>query len=151
MKVYFAHSFEHMGQGARLSTSDNPKLLAFLSVLNTSQIAVIDPAENNIPATDPEARFKFCLREIEGSDVLVVDASNRLGIGVGAEMMFAKIRKMQIFVICPDQSYYRKHISMIEDSWIHPFIHGLSSKVFLSFDECARELVLLSNRNPVYG
>ncbi len=143
MRLYIAHSISGEGDRGALRDRDDGDVIAFLKQLQRASISICDPAETFIPESDYLARFNYCLDQIRRSDVLLADASHRLGLGVGAEMMFAKLHDVLIFTICPDESYYRKSSELANNEWIHPFIFGLSSKIFRSFDECANELCSL--------
>lgn len=143
MKIYIAHSFDDAGEGFALRNRPNAPISTFLRAIETIPLVVCDPAETPIPVSDYVGRFEYCLAQIEQSEVLVVDASNRLGLGVGAEMMFAKNRGIPVFAICPNGSHYRRNAEIEIAEWVHPFIYGLATKIFGSFDECAEALNVL--------
>lgn len=140
MKVYLAHSFDEERQSQALRDSSDPSILGFLEDLRKLSIVVCDPAETSVPKNDYNGRFRFCISQIQHSDALIVDATNKLGVGVGAEMMLANSLKIPVLTIAPLSSYYRKMPSLNDDEWIHPFIHGLSNEIFNSFDHCAAAL-----------
>lgn len=146
LKVYLAHSFDDLGQDA-MQPSDHTRCLeGFFRKMEESDVTVLDPENTTIPWSEYQRRFKYCLDEIRNSDVLIVDATSKLGIGAGAEMMYAQKLDIKIFAICPECSHYRKPVpgQPIETEWIHPFIHGLATRIFGSFDECTQELTELS-------
>ncbi|HZR67439.1 MAG TPA: hypothetical protein VFB01_00155 [Burkholderiales bacterium] len=145
MKVFVAHNVTHHIEG----TARGETLAALLARLRESGLDVCDPEETTIPHDQYADRFEYCLREIASSDVLIVEATDRLGLGVGAEMMFAKQRQISVYVICPGDSYYKRPLSRPDGNaeWLHPFIYGLSTKVFGSVDECIAEIALLVNKS----
>src|SRR3989442_823927 len=100
MKLYFAHSFAGQDD-ALLRDSRNSALLNFLRNLREQRTTIVDPAETSVPASDYKRRFSYCLEQIKLCDALVVDATCTLGVGVGAELMFAKLNGLPIFVVCP--------------------------------------------------
>ncbi|HVE45944.1 MAG TPA: hypothetical protein VNA57_04250 [Acidimicrobiales bacterium] len=68
------------------------------------------------------------------SDVVIADARTEKGIGVGAEMMFARMRAIPVVTVCPRNSNYRRDLVpdvFGEDleNWIHPFVFGLSDAI----------------------
>jgi hypothetical protein len=133
VNVYFAHSFSGQGQSVCLRKQADTAIVRFVKRLDGMGIALIDPAE--IDLTSPHARFECCLSQIRSSDLLLIDARYKLGLGVGAEMMFAKSNGIPVFSIVPPRSHYR---SISGDEGIyHAFVCGLTSKIFLSFDDCA--------------
>lgn len=151
MKVFVAHNVTQHTQG----TPKGAVLFALLEALRRAGVSVCDPEETVIPHDDFVARFHYCMNEISTADVIVVEASGRLGLGVGAEMMFAKQCRIPIFAICPRESYYRKTVrkAEVDAVWLHPFIYGLATKVFSSVDECVAEITSQEKRswtNPGY-
>jgi len=140
LRVYLAHSFDEERQTQVLRDSSDPVILGFLEDLRKLSIVVCDPAETTVPKSDYNGRFHYCVSQIQRSDALIVDATKKLGVGVGAEMMLANSLKIPVLTIAPLGSYYRKMPSSIDDEWIHPFIHGLSNEIFSSFDHCAATL-----------
>lgn len=138
MKIFVAHNVTDEATKSRRRQA----LGQLLERLRASGATVCDPEETTIPRNEYAARFKYCLEQIATADALVVDASERLGLGVGAEMMFARERDISVFVVCPLGSYYRRPIpdEGSDSEWLHPFIHGLATKVFGSVDECAAEI-----------
>lgn len=151
MRVYFAHSFDDESQSLALRDSSDPAILGFLENLRKLSIIVCDPAETSVPKSDYDGRFRFCISQIQQSDALIVDATKKLGVGVGAEMMLANSLKIPVLTIAPLSSYYRKMPSSIDDEWIHPFIHGLSNEIFNSFDHCTTALRSLIQQRSLDG
>jgi hypothetical protein len=134
MRVYVAHSFDGSNLAAGRLEND-PECLNFLNRLKQQNVEVIDPAASLIPRTLPGERFEYCLSAVASSDAVVVLARSRLGIGVGAEMMYAHMHNIRVYVVCPMDSYYR---TLYEgESVIHSFVHGLSTGVFSTLDACA--------------
>ena len=75
------------------------------------------------------------------SHVVFVDARDRRGLGVGAEMMWAKMNKIPVVTWAPKDSHYNKTKASIlgveVDDFIHPFVHGLSDKIVDTLEEGA--------------
>lgn len=134
MRIYFAHSFEGT-KGPPVKLSDEPGLSQFIHRLRKRNIEIIDPAEVKVPPNFPLERFRHCLMEIASADVLLVVAQYRLGVGVGAEMMYAHIHRTRVFVVCPTDSYYRS--SCEGEEIVHAFVHSLSTEMFNNLDDCA--------------
>lgn len=76
------------------------------------------------------------------SHVVFVDARDRRGLGVGAEMMWAKIHKIPVVTWAPKDSHYNKTKATIlgveVDHFIHPFVYGLSDKIVDTLPEGAQ-------------
>lgn len=104
-------------------------------------VKLLNPNTITIDKSDTEGRFKEDLTMVLESDLIFVDAKDKKGIGIGSEMILAKMYKIPIYTICPLNSHYRKKIST-EQEWIHPFLYELSDKIF----ESKEEMVLYLNR-----
>ena len=87
-------------------------------------LELFNPNSLSISEFDSEKRFVSDLTELLSSSFIILDARNRKSIGVGSELMLAKMCKIPIYTICPVDSHYRK------ERWIHPFIYELSDKIF---------------------
>lgn len=99
-------------------------------------VSIVNPIETNIPKKCFKERFDFCIDNVLGADLLVVDARMRLGLGAGAEMMLANKNGIPILSLCPPGSYYKGELSYDRQAtWTHPFMFGLSTKLFQSFTE----------------
>lgn len=97
-------------------------------------IELLNPNTITIDKRDAERRFNKDLTMLLESDLVLVDAKDKKGIGIGSEMILAKLNKIPVYSVCPYNSHYRKQISEDEE-WIHPFIYELSDKVFTSSNE----------------
>lgn len=97
-------------------------------------VLLLNPNTITINRNDAEGRFKEDLKMVLDSDLVMVDAKDKKGIGIGSEMIFAKMYKIPVYTICPSDSHYRKNISDRQE-WIHPFVYELSDKIFESREE----------------
>ncbi|MEM9670717.1 MAG: hypothetical protein AAF950_17525 [Pseudomonadota bacterium] len=107
--------------------------------LNRYSVHLLNPSKTKITRNDVLNNFGCDLYLVRESDVVFVDARNKRGIGIGAEMMYASVIDVPVISICPKNSYYRKDFVpdvFGEDlhDWIHPFIAGLSNVVVDSID-----------------
>ncbi len=77
----------------------------------------------------------FCSR------LFFVDARDRRGLGVGAEMMWAKLHRIPIVTWAPKNSHYHKTHTRLLDvpvkNWVHPFIESLSDALVENLEEGA--------------
>ncbi len=93
------------------------------------KIKLLNPNTITIDKNNSEGRFNEDLKMLLDSDLIIADVKDKKGIGIGSEMLLAKIYKILVYSICPPNSHYRKNISENEE-WIHPFIYELSDKIF---------------------
>ena len=103
----------------------------------------LNPAKTSLRRQDYLANYGAELHLVSISDVVVVDARTERGIGLGAEMMFARAHEIPVVTVCPPNSNYRR--DRIEDlfgedvhDWTHPFIAGLSDYIVDDFRAAGR-------------
>jgi nucleoside 2-deoxyribosyltransferase len=67
-------------------------------------------------------------KSIKRSDLVIVNAEERLGVGTSHEMIIAKYFKKPVIAVLPKNSYHRRsnvtfrNKYFVED-WMHPFLH----------------------------
>lgn len=116
----------------------------------SSPVTLLDPAKTECRRNDIFANYGCDLHMISISNVVVVDARAEKGVGVGAELMYARERGVPVIAVCPPESNYRR--SLVEDvcgedlsDWIHPFIYGLSSVIVDDFDAAGEVLEAIAS------
>lgn len=110
--------------------------------LTSVDISFLNPAIRKDDLSDQMSVFGRDMTQVYLSDIVFVDARERRGLGVGAEMMWAKIHRIPILTLAPFDSHYRKSkVTLLgEDveNWVHPFIEGLSDAIVTDLsDACA--------------
>jgi hypothetical protein len=70
-------------------------------------------------------------RSIKYSDLVIVNAEERLGVGTAHEMVIAKYFKKPVITVLPKNSYHRRSNVVFQgkysvSDWIHPFLHTFS-------------------------
>lgn len=70
-------------------------------------------------------------KNIRNSDLVIVNAQEKLGAGTSMEMVIAKYFKKPVVAILPKNSYHRRPNLTFQNKyfvsdWIHPFIHTFS-------------------------
>jgi hypothetical protein len=98
-------------------------------ILGETDVELYNPNEISISRAQSLARFQADLDMLAGCDVMIVDARTRKGIGVGAEMMFAREQSIPVVTLCPEGSSYR------DGDVFHAFISGLSTVICDSIEE----------------
>lgn len=93
----------------------------------------IDPYDCRIDERDFFSVFGFDCKHIQQSDLVIVNAESRLGVGTSQEMVIAKYFKKPLVTVLPFDTFHRRsHIVFqgqnVED-WIHPFIHSFSDHI----------------------
>lgn len=109
--------------------------------LHLYKVIILNPAFRSDDLSDYESTFGRDMLQVSSSDIVFVDARNRRGIGVGAEMMWAKINRIPIITWAPLNTHYNKINAKIldvdVDHFIHPFIGSLSDKIVDNLKEGA--------------
>jgi len=72
--------------------------------------------------------FKYELEYIDSCDFILVELSERRGIGVGIEIYHAYLKKIPVLSICPDITYYKDSTR----GYFHPFLQSIITRNFES-------------------
>jgi hypothetical protein len=101
--------------------------------LSDYEVSFLNPALRTDDLSDQRSVFGRDMVQVYCSDVVFVDARDRRGLGVGAEMMWAKVNHIPVVTWAPLDSHYNKsHTSLLDvevKDWVHPFVEGLSDKI----------------------
>ena len=73
-------------------------------------------------------------KSIKQSDLVIVNAEERLGVGTSHEMLIAKYFSKPVVTVLPKNSYHRRNNVLFQGKylvkdWMHPFIHTFSDFV----------------------
>jgi hypothetical protein len=99
-----------------------------------------------IPGSEPVNENDFLLifgtdcSHIQKSDLVILNAEERLGAGSSMEMVIAKYFKKPVITVIPKNSYHRKQGITFQgkyfvEDWIHPFIHTFSDFIVENVSE----------------
>lgn len=110
--------------------------------LDEYDISILNPALRSDDLSDQRSVFGRDMLQVYCSNFVFVDARHRRGIGVGAEMMWAKLNAIPVVTLSPKNSHYNKSVTTLLgnriDNWIHPFIESLSDYIAENISEGAR-------------
>jgi len=99
----------------------------------------MNPAHRTDDMNDPKSVFGRDMTQIFLSDIIFVDARHRRGLGVGAEMMWAKFLAKPLLILVPNESYYRKsNIDVLGThvaEYVHPFVDTLCDQMVTTLKE----------------
>lgn len=103
------------------------------------KVAFYDPAAHVPNLDDAELMFGRDLYQVKSADFVVVDGRDRRGLGIGVEMLAAKVFAVPLLAVCPLESHYRRNKvayrgGQVQD-YVHPHIAALADVVVESFDE----------------
>lgn len=112
-------------------TEDDMRLLR--TSLQGYALSFLNPAFRTDDLADQHSVFGRDMTQVFCSDVVFVDARERRGLGVGAEMMWAKLHSIPVVTWAPKNSHYNKEKTTVlgvpVQGFIHPFVLALSDKV----------------------
>jgi hypothetical protein len=139
--IYLAGSIKkaHERSDESFWTDDDIALLR--EQLSGYEVSFQNPAFRTDDLTDSFSVFGRDMLQVFSSDFVLVDARNRRGLGVGAEMMWAKMNTIPVVVWAPRNSHYRKDQTTVLGvplaNFIHPFVESLSDQLVANLIEGA--------------
>ncbi len=110
--------------------------------LDAFDVHLMNPGERSDDLTDQESVLGRDMTQVFIADAVFVDARDRRGLGVGAEMMWAKMHGIPVITLAPKGTTYHLESTTILDKevapYIHPFVNGLSDVIVESIEQgCA--------------
>src|SRR4029078_1586853 len=97
--------------------------------LSEFEVLFLNPAFRTDDLSDNLSTFGRDMLQVFSSDFVFVDARDRRGLGVGAEMMWAKLNRIPVVTWSPRNSHYNKdHTTLLDvpvTNFIHPFVENL--------------------------
>lgn len=131
--IYLAGSIKKEDQKSDESFWTDDDIALIKKGLDKYEVSFLNPAFRTDNLTDQFSVFGRDMLQVFSSNIVFVDARDRRGLGVGAEMMWAKVNKIPVITWAPKNSHYNKDQAMILDvpvtNFIHPFVESLSDKI----------------------
>jgi hypothetical protein len=101
--------------------------------LGSHEVVFLNPAFRKDDLSDQLSVFGRDMLQVFSSDFVFVDARSRRGLGVGAEMMWAKVNEIPVITWAAKDTHYHKSETTILNvpikDWIHPFVECLSDAI----------------------
>ncbi len=89
--------------------------------------------------TKPFLLFGHDSNLIKTSDLVIVNAENKLGAGTAQEMVIAKYFTKPVITILPKDTHHRRSNIIFDgtliDDWIHPFLFSMSDQVVENIED----------------
>lgn len=96
----------------------------------SKELIFLNPAVRTDDLSDQKSVFGRDLFQVYSSGLVLVDARDKRGLGVGAEMMFAKMKGIPVVAWVPPASHYQREtihfLGQRVKSWVHPFVENLA-------------------------
>ena len=114
--------------------------------LDGIDVKFLDPTMRLEHIKDSYSIFAQDVFFVANCDFVLVEGKNKVGIGVGVEMLTAKMHGIPVISIVPKGSYYRsmdqysaKRLSVeLKKNWVHPFMLNLSDIIVEDLGEAAK-------------
>lgn len=139
--VYLAGSIKKGHENPQESFWTESDIALIQNSFQKHEVIFLNPAFRMDNLADQHSVFGRDMTQVFCSHVVFVDARDRRGLGVGAEMMWAKMNKIPVVTWAPKDSHYNKTKTTIlgveVNNFIHPFVYGLSDKIIDRLEEGA--------------
>ena len=133
LAIYLAGSIKKGHEKSDESFWTDQDMSLIRNNLDKYEVSFLNPAFRSDDLSDQFSVFGRDMLQIFSSNIVFVDARDRRGLGVGAEMMWAKVNKIPVVTWAPRNSHYRKdHTTILDvqvEKFVHPFVESLSDKV----------------------
>jgi hypothetical protein len=114
---------------------------AIRAALSPSTVEFLNPAVREDDVSDALSTYGHDLLQVYCADAVLVDARDRRGIGIGAEMTFAKLHSVPVVALARPNSYYFQdelvYLGQRVAPFIHPFVAGPADFIAWSVVEAA--------------
>jgi hypothetical protein len=141
ISIYLAGSIKKGHEKTNESFWTDEDMLFLKESLSEYAVSFLNPAFRSGDLSDQRSVFGRDMTQVFCSDVVFVDARDRRGLGVGAEMMWAKVHKIPLITLAPKDSHYNKTTTTLLDvaveNWVHPFVESLSDAIVENLAEGA--------------
>jgi hypothetical protein len=131
--IYLAGSIKKAHEKSDESYWTEEDMFLIKNNLEKFDVSFLNPAFRTDDLSDQFSVFGRDMLQVFSSNTVFVDARNRRGLGVGAEMMWAKVNKIPVVTWAPRNSHYHKDHTTILGvpvaNFVHPFVESLSDKI----------------------
>lgn len=119
------------------------------TVLKPNHVSFLNPAIRKDDLNDEKGVFGRDMAQVYCADLVFVDARERRGLGVGAEMMWAKVNDIPVITLAPHNTHYHKdEVILLGEKltdYVHQFVASLSDAVVESVEEGAEWILKYIN------
>jgi hypothetical protein len=152
ISIYLAGSIKKGHEKANESFWTDEDMLFLKKTLPEYEVSFLNPAFRSDNLSDQRSVFGRDMTQVFCSDVVFVDARDKRGLGVGAEMMWAKFNKIPIVTLAPKDSHYNKSkttlLGVSVEDWVHPFVESLSDAIVGDLAEGATWIRKFASASP---
>lgn len=142
LAIYLAGSIKKGHERSDESFWTEEDMTALRQHLADFDVSFLNPAFRTDDLSDQFSVFGRDMLQVFCCDIIFVDARDRRGLGVGAEMMWAKLNKKPLVIWAPKNTHYHKSQTTILDvpvtNFIHPFVESLGDQIVENLEEGAK-------------
>jgi len=151
--IYLAGSIKKEHEKSNDSYWSESEMEFLQDNLPTYEISFLNPAFRSDDLSDQHSVFGRDMLQVFCSDIVFVDARERRGLGVGAEMMWAKLHKLPVITLAPKNLHYHKSdttlLGVPVKDWIHPFVESLSDAIVENLHEGVASIESFLSNTPL--
>ncbi len=141
ISIYLAGSIKKGHEKADESFWTDEDMAFLRKSLPEFEVSFLNPAFRTDNLSDQRSVFGRDMTQVFCSDLVFVDARDRRGLGVGAEMMWAKFHSIPVLTLAPKDTHYHKSkttiLGLAVEDWVHPFVESLSDALVGDLSEGA--------------
>jgi len=136
MKIYLAGK---VAKGAEIGRTLDWRSEYMAKLSRYNNLEFMSPEDPGLDESKPFEIFGHDCYQVREADIILINASEKLGVGTAQEMVIAKYFNKYVFSILPKDTHHRRsnlqmHAVLVKD-WIHPFIYSMSDMIFESLDD----------------
>jgi hypothetical protein len=138
-KIYLAGK---VAKGPEIGTTRDWRQEYIDQISQSGSFEFLSPENPLLDESQPLLVFCHDCYLVRECDILLVDASGKLGVGSAQEMVIAKYFGKYVYTILPENTHHRRSNLRMYDfivaDWIHPFIFAFSDRIFKSITELSQ-------------
>lgn len=139
MKIYLAGKIP---KGDEIGVTPDWRKEFALKIQVREALEFVTPESEDLDESDPVEIFGHDCYQIKNSDLVIVNASTKLGVGTSQEILIARYFRKPVVAILPHETPHRRTNfrvggCLVED-WKHPFIAAPCDLIFESIDQLSK-------------
>lgn len=138
-KIYLAGK---VAKGAEIGSARDWRQEYIDQLSQSGSFEFLSPEDPLLDESQPLLVFGHDCYLVRECDILLVDASTKLGVGTAQEMVIAKYFGKYVYTVLPKDTHHRRSNLQMYDfvvvDWVHPFVFAFSDRIFNSIDHLAR-------------
>jgi hypothetical protein len=152
LRIYLAGK---IAKGSEIGSTEDWRRSFAAQLSCAGNFEFLSPDDPTLDERYPRQIFGHDCYLVQKCDILIINASTKLGAGTAQEMVVAKYFGKYVVTLLPRESHHRRiNLNMhgiVVGDWIHPFVHEMSDYIAGGIDEvqaCLANEASLLLRNP---